>query len=95
MKREQKIVAIGAASGVAGMFTAVWLLTSWLPVPAGIETMADRIAYALRGNLVAMLPPFVMIISIANSGFLRDAIEPTLEAENQQQIVDGRCSQPD
>ena len=92
MRREQKIVAIGAASGVASMITAVWLLTSWLPAPAGIETMADRIAFALRINLVAVLPLFVMIISIANSRFLSDAIDPTLKAENQRQIVDGRVA---
>ena len=58
MKREQKIVAIGAASGVACMALAVWALTSWLPSPAGIDTMPDRIVYALRVNLVALVPFF-------------------------------------
>ena len=92
MRPEQKIVAIGAASGVASMVVAVWLLTSWLPVPAGIETVADRLAFALRINLVAVLPLFIMIISIANSRFLSDAIDPTLKAENQRQLVDGRVA---
>jgi len=92
MKHEQKIVAIGAASGIAGMALAVWLLTYWLPAPAGIDTTADRLAYALRINLVAVLPLFFMIITIANSRFLSDAIDPTREAENQQQIVDGRVA---
>lgn len=92
MRREQKIVAIGAASGVACMVIAVWLLTTTLQPPAGVEALADRIAYALRINLVAVLPLFVMIISIANSRFLTDAIDPTLSAENQRQIVDGRVA---
>jgi hypothetical protein len=34
MKPEQKIVAIGAASGIAAMVVSVWLLTSLLPPPA-------------------------------------------------------------
>src|SRR5262245_32279606 len=87
MKPEQKTVAIGAASGVVSMIVLVWLLTHWLPTPAGIESTADRIALALRINVVALLPFFVMIVSIANSRFLSDAIDPTLQAESQTQIV--------
>lgn len=92
MKPEQKIVAIGAASGVIGMVLTVWLLSTLLPAPVGIDTTADRLAYALRINLVAVLPLFCMIISIANSRFLSDAIDPTRKAENQRQIVDGRVA---
>jgi hypothetical protein len=92
MKPEQKIVAIGAASGVIAMVLAVWLLSTWLPAPVGIDTTADRLAYALRINLIAVLPLFGMIITIANSRFLSDAIDPTREAENQRQIVDGRVA---
>jgi len=92
MRREQKIVAIGAASGVTGMALGVWLLSSLLPVPTGIETTADRIVYALRVNLVALLPFFVMIISVANSRFLSDAIDPTLAAETAAQVIDGRVT---
>jgi len=92
MKPEQKIIAIGAASGVIGMVLAVWLLSSWLPAPVGIDTTAERLAYALRINLVAVLPLFVMIITIANSRFLSDAIDPTRKAENRRQIVDGRVA---
>jgi len=92
MKPEQKTVAIGAASGVASMVLLVWLLTRWLPTPTGIDSVADRISLALRINVVALLPFFVMIISIANSRFLSDAIDPTLKAESQAQIVDGRVA---
>lgn len=92
MKPDQKIVAIGAASGVAGMALAVWALTQLLPSPTGIETMPDRIVYALRINLVALLPLFVMLIAIGNSRFLSDAIDPTRRAETPTQQVDGRVA---
>lgn len=91
MRREQKIVAIGAASGVAGMALSVWALTQLLPAP-GIETMAERLAYALRINVVALIPFFVMLITIGNSRFLSDAIDPTLRAETPRQQIDGRVA---
>ena len=74
------------------MALAVWALTSWLPSPAGIDTMPDRIAYALRVNLVALIPYFVMLIAIGNSRFLSDAIDPTRRAETPTQQVDGRVA---
>ena len=74
------------------MVLGVWLLSSVLPSPTGIESAADRLVYALRINLVALLPFFLMIISIANSRFLSDAIDPTLKKENARQIVDGRVT---
>src|SRR5688572_287424 len=92
MRPEQKIVALGAASGVIGMVLTVWLLTTWLPAPVGIDSTADRLAFALRINLIAVLPLFGMIITIANSRFLSEAIDPTRKAENQRQIVDGRVA---
>src|SRR5690349_4646013 len=91
MRREQKIVAVGAASGIAGMAFSVWALTQILPTP-GIDTVPERLAYALRINVVALLPFFVMIITIANSRFLSDAIDPTLRAETPRQQVDGRVA---
>jgi hypothetical protein len=92
MRRDQKIVAVGAASGVAGMVLSVWLLGSLLPAPSGIESASDRLVYALRVNLVALLPFFVMIINVANSRFLSDAIDPTLQAETALQVIDGRVT---
>src|SRR5262245_42391698 len=93
MTREQKIVAIGAASGVASMVLTVWLLTGLIPGPAGVADAADRLAYALRINVVALLPLFLMIISIANSRFLSEAIDPTRHAENERQLIDGRVTE--
>jgi hypothetical protein len=92
MRSEQKTVAIGAASGVACMALAVWLLTQLLPSPGDIDTMSDRLVYALRVNLVALVPFFVMLIAIGNSRFLSDAIDPTRRAETAAQQVDGRVA---
>jgi hypothetical protein len=91
MRREQKVVAIGAASGVAGMALSVWVLTLVLPSP-GIETPVERLVYALRINVVALAPFFVMLITIGNSRFLSDAIDPTLRAETAVQQIDGRVA---
>jgi hypothetical protein len=92
VKPEQKVVAIGAASGVLTMVLSVWLLSLWLPPPRVVLTLGDRIAYALRINVVALLPFFIMLISIGNSRFLSDAIDPTRRAESQRMEIDGRVA---
>jgi len=91
MRREQKVVAVGAASGVAGMALSVWALTLVLP-PPGIETVAERLAYALQINVVALVPFFAMLITIGNSRFLSEAIDPTRHAEDPAQLIDGRVA---
>src|SRR6185369_3303635 len=92
MNADQKIVAIGAASGVAVMALSVWLLTGALPVPAIADTAGDRLAYALRANIVALVPFFVMLITVGNSRFLSEAIDPTRRAESRSMEVDGRVA---
>jgi len=90
MKPEQKIVAIGAAGGVVSMALGVWALTNALPAPEISDALAERLAYALRANVLAILPLFVMIITVANSRFLSDAIDPLRRAESPSMQVDGR-----
>jgi hypothetical protein len=90
MKPEQKIVAIGAASGVVTMIVAVWVLTDSLPTPGIVDVVADRLAYALRANVVALVPFFVMLITVGNSRFLSEAIDPTRGAESASMVIDGR-----
>ena len=91
MRPEQKIVAIGAASGIAGMALSVWVLTQVLPAP-GVDSLSERLAFALRINVVALVPFFAMLITIGNSRFLSDAIDPTLRAETPRQQIDGRVA---
>jgi MAPEG family len=92
MQQAQKIVGIGAASGVAFMVVGVWLLTGWLPQPSIADVPGDRIAYALRANVVALVPFFIMLITIGNSRFLSDAIDPTRKAESRSMDIDGRTA---
>jgi hypothetical protein len=92
MKSEQKIVAVGAASGIAAMALSVWGLTSVLPTPQITDTLADRLAYALQANIVAVLPLFIMFITIGNSRFLSEAIDPTRRAESRSMEIDGRVA---
>jgi uncharacterized membrane protein YecN with MAPEG domain len=92
MNADQKIVAVGAASGVATMVLLVWLLTGWLPAPSIADTPADRLAYALRANVVALVPFFVMLITIGNKRFLSEAIDPTRHAESAAMQIDGRVA---
>jgi hypothetical protein len=92
MKAEQKIVAIGAATGVLVMATSVWILTKVLPTPAIADALGERLAYALRANIVAVLPLFIMFITIGNSRFLSEAIDPTRRAESSSMEIDGRVA---
>jgi hypothetical protein len=92
MKAEQKIVAIGAASGVLLMAISVWLLTKTLPAPVITDTVGERLAYALQANIVAVVPLFIMFITIGNSRFLSDAIDPTRKAESPSMNIDARVA---
>jgi hypothetical protein len=92
MRPEQKVVAIGAASGIAAMIVGVWLLTKFLPAPAVADETAARLAYALRANVFALVPFFIMLVTIGNKRFLSDAIDPTRNAESAAMDIDGRVA---
>lgn len=92
MTRDQKIVATGAVSGIASMTLAMWLLSTLLPAPAGMETPADRLAYAARWLAFAALPLFAMVAAVGNARFLGEAIDPTRGAEDKAILVNGRVA---
>jgi hypothetical protein len=50
MKAEQKVVAVGAASGIVVMALSVWLLTGALPTPSTVDALGERLGYALRAD---------------------------------------------
>jgi hypothetical protein len=54
VRAEQKVVALGAASGIVVMALSVWILASVLPAPSIVDAPGERLAYALRANIVAM-----------------------------------------
>ena len=92
MTRDQKIVAIGAASGIVSMVLLVWALTNLIAQPAVADANGDRLAYALRWSVVAVLPLFAMLAAVGNARFLSEAIDPTLGKENPKMVVDGRVA---
>ena len=92
MTKDQRTVAIGAASGVITMVLLVWLLSSTIETPSVGESAGDRIAYALRWLVIAVLPLVAMLATVGNSRFLGEAIDPTLGRENQKMVVDGRVA---
>lgn len=92
MKTEQKIVAVGAASGVVAMALSVWLLTSALPTPEIADALGERLTYALQANIVAIVPLFIMLIAIGNARFFSEAIDPTRGAESRSMEINGRVA---
>lgn len=92
VKREQKIVAIGALSGILFMIVGVWMLQRSLPMPQDASTIAGRLAYAVSWNAFAALPLFAMIVAVGNARFASDAIDPNIGAESQSMIIDGRVT---
>jgi MAPEG family len=92
MKSEQKIVAIGASSGVILMSATVWFLTRVLPTPVIADILGQRLAYAMRANVFATLPLFIMLATVGNSRFLSEAIDPTKHAESRSMEIDGRVA---
>ena len=92
MTNDQKKVAIGAVSGIVGMVLLVWLISTLMPQPQVIDAPGNRIAYALRWSVIAVLPLFFMIAAVGNARFLSEAIDPTLHKEDQKTVVNGRVA---
>ena len=92
MTKDQKTVAIGAASGVVGMIALVWGIATYFPEPHVVDNNGDRLAYALRWSVIAVLPLFFMIAAVGNARFLSEAIDPTLRKEDQKMVVNGRVA---
>ena len=91
MTSDQEAVAIGAVSGIVAMIVSLWLLYSVLPNPS-LFRLADRLAYALKWNAVAVLPLIVMFGAIGNAGALGEAIDPTLGKEDARLLINGRVA---
>ncbi|HEY6048136.1 MAG TPA: MAPEG family protein [Sphingomicrobium sp.] len=91
MTKDQRTVAIGAVAGLLFMIASMTLLPQRLsaPIPAN---GADRLAYALRWDALAAVPFLLMLITVGNARFLSKAIDPTIGAESQRLIVNGRVA---
>jgi hypothetical protein len=91
MTQDQKLVAVGALSGVAFIAISVWVLHDLLPVPVAADA-GDRLAYAAQWNLLAAVPFFAMIVAVGNARFFSEAIDPTRHKESLRMEVDGRVA---
>ena len=92
MTKDQKTVAIGAVSGIVGMIVLVWAIATHFPEPRVLDSNGDRLAYAFRWSVVAVLPLFAMLANIGNARFLSEAIDPTLGKESPKMVVDARVT---
>ena len=90
MTRDQRTVAIGAASGVATMIIAMAGIYQIWPGNAGLADVTNRLAYALQANAFAAIPLLVGIMVVGNDRFLSEAIDPTLQKEDVATQINGR-----
>lgn len=90
MKKEQKIVAVGAASGITVMLAALIALSMWMPGVPIEGDAGERIGYAARWNALAAAPLFLSLVAVGNARFKSDAIDPTAGKESLAMIITGR-----
>ncbi len=90
MTRDQKIVAVGAASGVATMIVAMYGIYQVWPTTGALAATAERLAYTLQLDAIAALPLLLGVIVVGNNRFSSEAIDPTLHKESLATVINGR-----
>jgi len=92
MTRDQKIVAIGAASGVTAMIISIAAIYQYWPINPGLTDITRRLAFALQANAFAALPLLIGVMIVGNNRFLSEAIDPTLQKEDIATQINGRVA---
>lgn len=87
MTSDQKIVAVGAASGVITMITALIILSILIPGLGADAGAGERLAYAVKWIALGALPLALAIGSVGNARFGSEAIDPTAGKESQAVAV--------
>ena len=90
MTLDQKIVGIGAASGVVAMIVAIAGIYQLWPSSPSLVDNSSRLAYAVQANAFAVIPLLASIITVGNNRFLSEAIDPTLRKEDVATQINGR-----
>jgi uncharacterized MAPEG superfamily protein len=93
MDRAQKLVARGAATGVAMMVGALAGLSRFMPGLAAGADAGERLAFAVKWMALAAAPLFLVIMAIGNARFKSDAIDPTAHREDRPMIINGRVAE--
>ena len=92
MRKEQKIVALGAASGILTMLALMYALSGWMPALSGYADAGERLAFAAKWIALAAAPLFFAIMAVGNARFKSDAIDPTAGKESRTMIINGRVA---
>src|SRR5262245_44046392 len=92
MTRDQKVVAVGAASGVLAMIVSMTILYAVWPLPGGLATASDRLVYTVQADAIAAIPLLIAVIAVGNNRFLSEAIDPTLGKESLTTLINGRVA---
>jgi hypothetical protein len=90
MTADQRIVAVGAASGILWMIVLVAIFYSLWPISPELTDLSARLAYTARALTFAALPLLTGVVAVANARFGSDAIDPTRHRENQAMEINGR-----
>jgi len=90
MTRDQRVVALGAASGVIAMLASVTAIFRFWPVDPGLTDSGARIAYTLQADVFAALPLLIGVMAVGNNRFFSEAIDPTLQKEDPATQINGR-----
>src|SRR5262252_2630017 len=69
MTRDQKIVGIGAASGVVAMIVAIAGIYQLWPSSTSLVDISSRLAYALQANAFAVIPLLAGIMPLGTIAF--------------------------
>jgi uncharacterized MAPEG superfamily protein len=89
MRKEQRIVAIGAASGVVVMLLALVGLTAVMPGLGIGADAGERLAFAVKWTALAAAPLLASIVAVGNARFATEGIDPTAHKESPAMIIDG------
>jgi hypothetical protein len=90
MRREQNIVAVGAATGVVSMVVSLLAIYLAWPLLPELADETSRLIYTLHANAFAALPLLAGIIVVGNNRFLSEAIDPTMQKEDRATQINGR-----
>jgi hypothetical protein len=90
MTRDQKIVAVGAASGVGAMIIAITGIYQLWPVNPSLTDASSRLVFAAQASAFAVIPLLIGVMVVGNSRFLSEAIDPTLRKEDLATQINGR-----
>lgn len=93
MDKAQKLVAIGAGTGVAVMVGALVGLSNIMPRLAFGADAGERLAFAVKWIALAAAPLFMTIMAIGNARFKSEAIDPTVHREDRSMIINGRVAE--